>query len=198
MAPATPAVQAFVAHARAAHPAALGELNVTVHPSEEAAVGAILGRDGYGGGGGGERAWGAVVFHELSPAALNFSIRLNYSTLPNTNWVTNWIARGLDTRYTRYHLSGFLTLQQLVDEYAWQLAANASANMTIAPRPPTAALAGLPFPTAAYEQNVFYQASGYGCSNARRRTRKCLRKGRPAADHHPLPFFRRAAGCSGW
>ena len=95
MAPATPAVHAFVAHARAAHPAALGELNVTVHPSEEAAVGAILGRDGYGGGGGGgERAWGAVIFHELSPAALNFSIRLNYSTLPNTNWVTNWIARG--------------------------------------------------------------------------------------------------------
>jgi len=88
-------VHAFVAHARAAHPAALGELNVTVHPSEEAAVGAILGRDGYGGGGGGgERAWGAVIFHELSPASLNFSIRLNYSTLPNTNWVTNWIARG--------------------------------------------------------------------------------------------------------
>ena len=83
---------------------------------------------------------------------------------------------GLDTRYTRYHLSGFLTLQQLVDEYAWALAANASANLTLAPRPPTAALAGLPFPTAAYEQNVFYQASGYGCSNARRRTRKCLRK----------------------
>ena len=83
---------------------------------------------------------------------------------------------GLDTRYTRYHLSGFLTLQQLVDEYAWELAANASANMSAAPRPPTAALAGLPFPTAAYEQNVFYQASGYGCSNARRRTRKCLRK----------------------
>ena len=102
--------------------------------------------------------------------------RVGSQVVPSTNWVVAFIALGLDQRYQRYHLSGFLTLQQLVDEYAWELAANASANMSLAPRPPTAALAGLPFPTAAYEQNVFYQASGYGGSNARRRTRRCTRR----------------------
>ena len=45
--------------------------------------------------------------------------------VPSTNWVVAFIALGLDRRYQRYHLSGFLTLQQLVDEYAWELAANA-------------------------------------------------------------------------
>lgn len=49
----------------------------------------------------GDKAWALVHFDELSPRNVEYSIRLNYSTVPNTNLITNFINRGLDTTYQR-------------------------------------------------------------------------------------------------
>ena len=40
---------------------------------------------------------------------------MNYTVVPSTNWVVRFVALGLDTKYQRYHLSGFLTLQESRD-----------------------------------------------------------------------------------
>ena len=42
----------------------------------------------------------------LTATHVDYAIRLNYSTVPNTNRITNWIARGLDSRFQRYTTSG--------------------------------------------------------------------------------------------
>ncbi len=55
--------------------------------------------------------------------------RVGSQVVPSTNWVVAFIALGLDLRYQRYHLSGFLTLQ---------------APTSSAPRLPTAPAAARP------------------------------------------------------
>lgn len=50
---------------------------------------------------------------------IQYKIRQNYTTLPNTNRVVNWISIGLDTEYQKYLLSGFLTLQKTIDAWAF-------------------------------------------------------------------------------
>jgi hypothetical protein len=32
---------------------------------------------------------------------VRYKMRMNYTTVPDTNWVVKWIARGLDTKYQR-------------------------------------------------------------------------------------------------
>ena len=91
--------------------------------------------------------------------AVNYSIRLNYSTVPNTNWLIRWIARGLDTSYQRYVTSGFLSLQALVDEHCFALASDEDSAVPYAPPSTYATLA--PMPTDKYGQNLFYAAVSY-------------------------------------
>jgi hypothetical protein len=99
----------------------------------------------------------ATSMHAVAPS-VRYAIRLNYSTLPNTNYITDWISSGLDPRYQRYTLSGFLSLQALVDDYAF--AELASPDAATPAREyhrgaPAAQAITMPFPTAAYSQNPF-------------------------------------------
>lgn len=69
-----------------------------------------------------EYALALIVFpgHDtLSSKHIQYKIRQNYTTLPNTNEVVNWISIGLDTGYQKYLLSGFLTLQRTIDAWAF-------------------------------------------------------------------------------
>jgi hypothetical protein len=152
LAPDTPAVRAFAADAQANHPL-LGSVGVSVHETEDDAVDNILTAPP------GERTWALIAFRNLSARHVDYSIRLNYSTVPNTHQLTRWIARGLDTTYQRYTTSGFLTLQQLVDEYAFRLAAEE--GEAVAYEAPSTYVVGTPMPTAAYSQNIFYLAVSY-------------------------------------
>jgi len=170
--PASPAVDDFLRFARNRH-ALLRNFTIKVHPSEQAAVSYVLDHEAV------ERAWAVLVFYSLPEAAelpqsstarpapsLRYAIRMNYSTVPNTNWLENSIGQGLDATYQTYYMSGFLTLQALVDEYAFNASGATSAGATI---PPPAVLAGspasravaVPFPTLAYAQNDFYLAIGF-------------------------------------
>jgi hypothetical protein len=115
-----------------------------------------------------EYTWALIVIHSIDPSNINYEIRLNYTTLPNTNEVVNWISIGLDTSYQRYYLSGFLSLQDVIDGWAFQrvneiTAAEAEAgtnatNGKICQKP---AAVSMPFPTAAFDQNIFFLAVGF-------------------------------------
>jgi hypothetical protein len=110
-----------------------------------------------------EYTWALIVVHAIDPSIINYEIRLNYTTLPNTNEVVNWITIGLDTTYQRYYLSGFLSLQAVIDDWAFEQV-NAMKNSTEAtgggtcrkPNP-----ISMPFPTAAFDQNIFFLAVGF-------------------------------------
>lgn len=116
-----------------------------------------------------EYTWALIVIHTIDPSNINYEIRLNYTTLPNTNEVVNWISIGLDTSYQRYYLSGFLSLQDVIDEWAFQhvnemTAENAEADVSNATNRNTCrkpAAISMPFPTAAFDQNIFFLAVGF-------------------------------------
>jgi ABC-type Na+ transport system ATPase subunit NatA len=104
-----------------------------------------------------ERAFALIDLqsHNLDPADVAFTIRMNYTTLPNTGRVTNFVALGLDKKYQRYYLSGFLTLQRTLAEFVMDT--NCDADIF----PTTSDLFAMPMPTPKYSQNVFYTAVGY-------------------------------------
>ncbi|GMI58829.1 hypothetical protein TeGR_g2438, partial [Tetraparma gracilis] len=112
-----------------------------------------------------ERAFALVDLRDavLDPADVDFTIRMNYTTLPNTNRVTDFISLGLNKKYQRYYLSGFLTIQRTLAEfvYATEHCVDPDAEDAELPFSPAADLYAMPMPTPDYEQNVFYTAVGY-------------------------------------
>jgi hypothetical protein len=129
LSPDTAAVRDFANSSITKHGALGNAVPVRVHSDESTALDAIANQPA------GERTWALLNFRNLSAMHLDYSIRLNYSTVPNTNEITKWLARGLDTDYQRYITSGYLTLQSLVDEYAFGLASSAGEAIPCAGRP---------------------------------------------------------------
>ena len=190
--PATPATRAFLRHAQRAHPL-LNNLTVHVHATEAHALRYVMDHehdertwavlvfyslpstamvDPAPRSTASEDVDDDATATPASSAAtassgLRYAIRLNYSTVPNTNFLHDWIARGLDTRYQRYILSGFLTLQALVDEFGFASVGNVTSGPQDVRRTPgglsapAAHAVATPFPTPAYSQNAFYQAVAF-------------------------------------
>jgi len=132
------------------------EITHRVHRSESAALDYVM--DNLE-----DRTWAIIVFDEFEEGRVDYTIRMNYTTLPNTNFVVNFVSIGLDTSYQRYYLSGFLTLQQVINDFAFEY------TLEVADCDAPLAL-GTPFPTAEYDQNTFYLAAqfllGFGLSLA--------------------------------
>jgi len=104
------------------------------------------------------------VLRQITPEKVNYVIRQNYTTLPNTNQVIEDASIGLNTDYLNYIFSGFLTLERAVNEWAFQYTnAIAGDSNPFAPSectgPPTITM--VPFPTPAYNQNPFYNQVGF-------------------------------------
>jgi hypothetical protein len=128
------------------------------HTSEAAAVQYVLDNTAA------ERTWAVIVIDDASSGSVDYTIRLNYTTVPNTNIILDWLAVGLDTHYERYYLSGFLSLQHTIDQWAYSYTlppdaaiASSSASSDSCTPPNTIAM---PMPTAAFSQNIFFQAVG--------------------------------------
>ena len=115
-----------------------------------------------------ERTWAMIDFTDslnfktypttngsqnVSDASFRYKIRMNFTTVPNTNEITNYVAIGLDTKYQMYYLSGYLTLQRTLNEFA----ASRYPNCTIQ----DSSIWSMPMPTAAYSQNPFFLQVGY-------------------------------------
>ena len=104
-----------------------------------------------------ERAWALLDFSEFDPTIQDvnaYKIRLNITTLPNTARVTNWVTLGLNTRYQRYFLSGYMTLQRTINEFAFSRSDGCQTE-------DVSSLTSMPMPTAAYNQNPFFMQVGY-------------------------------------
>jgi hypothetical protein len=75
-----------------------------VHASEAAAVSYVLDHLE-------ERTLALVALGEISAEGVRYKLRLNYTTLPNTNTIVNDVSLGLDPTYQKYFTSGFLTFK---------------------------------------------------------------------------------------
>eukprot|EP00752_Nemacystus_decipiens_P003898 g3578.t3 len=118
-----------------------------------------------------ERTWAVIALDEASSGRVDYTIRMNFTVVPNTNTVVDMISIGLDPSFRSYYLSGFLTLQTTLDRFMFNRALPAAASSEeqegrseeqsggFTCVPPD--VIGVPFPTAAYDQNLFYKAVGY-------------------------------------
>jgi hypothetical protein len=77
---------------------------------------------------------------------------MNYTTIPNTNEIVNYVSIGLNPGYQQYYLSGFLTLQRTINEFIF------SANQC---DEDLSGIWSMPMPTAAYAQNPFFLQVGF-------------------------------------
>ena len=97
-----------------------------------------------------------IVLRQVTVKKVNYVIRQNYTTLPNTNIAVYRNSIGLNQIYQNYILSGFMTIQKTVDEWAFAYT-NVSSKANCSP--PNIVLS--PFPTYAYDQNPFYIRVGF-------------------------------------
>ena len=68
-----------------------------------------------------ERTFALIVFNKVSPFVVDYTLRFNYTTLPNTNRVESLTTLGLSDDYQRYWTSGFMSLQRSVDEFIFNI-----------------------------------------------------------------------------
>ncbi len=129
-------------------------LNIFVHDTEEEGVNFILDHLD-------SPALALISLREVSNSKVNYVIRQNYTTLPNTNSIVQSATIGLDTQYQQYFLSGFLSMERAIDEWVFEYT-GATSNTKYeecsagAPSP-----VFIPFPTFAYEQNPYYTSVGF-------------------------------------
>jgi hypothetical protein len=94
-----------------------------------------------------------IVIKEVKPRSLHYVIRQNFTTLPKTSEVIKYPSPKLSTAYQRYILSGYLTLQNEVDGWAFQYTGATNSSKMCSSPPPVAMI---PFPTSDYEQNPYF------------------------------------------
>lgn len=148
LSPDSAVVREFREYLEETHPDITDYVPIQVHDSEETALTYVNSNLN-------NRTWAIIdLSGYVNDQDISYKIRMNYTTLPNTNLIVNFISIGLDRKYERYYLSGYLTLQRTLNEFAMaRLGCNSS---DVASN-----LWSMPMPTAAYNQNSFFQAVGF-------------------------------------
>jgi len=149
LSPSGPVVDEFHQYLNATYPNLLRDtVKVRIHDDETEALDFIKANLN-------ERTWALLDFSSyVDTHDFRYKIRMNYTTLPNTNQIVNFVSIGLNTGYQRYYLSGYLTLQRTLNEFAFSRTDNCTeTNVTN--------IWSMPMPTGAYSQNAFFQAVGY-------------------------------------
>lgn len=145
-----PATAQFKEYLELKYPAAMKVLQVRTHADQGSAMSYVM--DNLH-----ERTWAVIDLSQIelyngTNRGGSFTIRMNSTTVPNTALVENYVAMGLSTRYQRYYLSGYLTLQRTINDFVmWQSGCDAEVDP----------FWSMPMPTAAYTQNVFFLHVGY-------------------------------------
>ncbi len=133
---------------------AFNSLNIIIHNNENDGIDYILNNlDTH--------AMAFIILREISTSKINYVIRQNYTTLPNTNSIVNDISIGLNSQYQKYFLSGFLSLENAIDKWIFEYT-NATSNTQYeecSAGIPTPVF--IPFPTYEYEQNPYYSSIGF-------------------------------------
>ena len=104
------------------------------------------------------RALALINIREITPNKIDYVIRQNYSTLPNTNQIFIAITRGLNTNYQSYLFSGFLTLEKTIDKWALNYSVQQTNPTSICISPEVVVA---PFPVYEYNSNPFYAQVGF-------------------------------------
>lgn len=148
LSPNSSAVSKFQDYLADTYPTAVDYLTIQVHDSEETALTYINKNLA-------NRTWALIdLSGHVNDEDISYKIRMNYTTLPNTNLIVKFVSSGLDTKYQRYYLSGYLTLQRTLNEFA-MASINCDSSTT------SDNIWSMPMPTAAYNQNAFFQAVGF-------------------------------------
>jgi len=133
-------------------------LQYHVHDSEGEAVTYILNHLE-------ERTLVLIVLNEISLGKVDYTLRFNYSTLPNTNQVVNLHSLGFDSNYQKYIISGYMTIQDTVDRWVFDYLGLArqggigdSTYIGECSKPYPFLIA---FPIASYYSNPFYSSIGF-------------------------------------
>ncbi|KAJ9460711.1 ABC transporter A family member 1 [Diplonema papillatum] len=117
-------------------------------PNEDAAIDYIKGSRGA------DNTWVLIKLNRLDPTdnVFDYTLRLNYTSTPYTlRTKARFTVAGLgDNSSLQYTLSGFITLQNLLDQYFLD-----TINV-----PHNAEVLSTPMPTDSYVENQFYQAAG--------------------------------------
>ncbi|KAK9833394.1 hypothetical protein WJX81_001382 [Elliptochloris bilobata] len=152
-APASESVLRFTDHMMRTHALFKGAF-IGVFPSEAEAETYALSS--------GRRMWALVVFNEgPSAAGADYTIRMNYTTVPRTWEKVNIWTHRIPVHYKEYYTSGFLSLQAAIDAYSL---GGGDKN----PKDPGLADVtawtqwGAVMPTSAYTHNAFYDVVGSG------------------------------------
>ncbi|OAE27724.1 hypothetical protein AXG93_4193s1240 [Marchantia polymorpha subsp. ruderalis] len=104
-----------------------------------------------------EPLWAIIVVKHLDIAdgKVDYTIRMNYTTVPRTWRTVHKRRRGMIDKYKDYYTSGFLSLQNAVNSYVFK-------NLTI--QQPGVLVDetvwGAPFPVGEYTHNRFYDVVG--------------------------------------
>ena len=132
-----------------------------VHPNEDFAVNYIETHLN-------KPTWALIVLNKAKTSSLDFTIRMNYTTVPNTFAIFDQYSQGLNKNYQTYILSGFSTLQRSVNEWMFNYTMTSSTAAPHADKscfvsegggPPQ--ILEIPFPTPEYTQNTFFSQVGY-------------------------------------
>jgi ABC-2 family transporter protein len=91
------------------------------------------------------------------PLHVKYKIRMNQTTLPNTDEIVNYHSIGLNPDYQKYYLSGYLTLQRTLNDFAFHYFNLTSTCDAIQDNNANANnVWSMPMPTARYTQNEFF------------------------------------------
>ena len=169
-APAGPLVDNLIHYLNQTTPA-LKNIRLVIHLTEDEGVNYILNNIE-------DRTFAFIVLREISTKKVNYKLRMNYTTLPNTNEIINVFTLGLDPSYQSYFLSGYLSVQSAVDSWVMEYLANrtvlytnstyddvdngifsSECNSLTYIKPNNVLF--VPYPTYKYEQNPFYTNVGF-------------------------------------
>jgi hypothetical protein len=147
-----PMTNKFTQYLNGKYPAAMSMLTVRTHPDHDVAMEYVMSNLD-------ERTWAVIDLSQIERDSAStrqhggtYTIRLNHTTVPNTALIENYVAMGLSTKYQRYFLSGYLTLQRTINEF---IMSESGCELDVDP------FFSMPMPTAAYEQNLFFLHVGY-------------------------------------
>ena len=148
-----PMTSKLIDYLKETYPAATKTLRIRVHDDQDNAMTYVMEHLDD------ERTWAVIDLSQLHDSESSndehggsFMIRLNHTTVPNTALVENYVASGLSTKYQRYYLSGYLTLQRTINDF---VLSESGCTPEVDP------FFSMPMPTAAYDQNLFFMHVGY-------------------------------------
>ena len=111
-----------------------------------------------------------IVLREVTLEKVNYVIRMNYTVLPATDYLVDSFSLGLNKEYQKYITSGYLSIQNTVDNWVFNYTrslANNRSKYSVDSDPhcmtPITSSSSVytPFPTYEYSANPFYIQVGF-------------------------------------